>query len=58
MPSARERIGMLCTIRSAPRLACPGLSLRSCRMRPSAVSTFSAHSRSTWINAHCRGQNR
>ena len=57
-PSARERIGMLCTIRRSPRLACPGLSLRSCRMRPSAVSTFSAHSRSTWISAHCRGQNR
>ena len=35
-----------------------GSSTRWCMMRPSAVSAFSCHCRSTWISAHCRRQNR
>src|SRR3972149_3936513 len=32
------------------------VSTLSCMILPSAVSTFSAHNCSIWINAHCLGQ--
>src|SRR5690606_4848146 len=59
MRSPAGRSGPGCDEESPDRrVRRPGVSERSCRTLPSAVSRFSAHRPSTWIRAHCRGQKR
>ena len=57
-PSAKRAAGAgRARAHAGPAVSPPAGSTRSCRMRPSAVKRFSAHSRSTWISAPWRRQN-
>jgi len=58
IPSARERISRLRSIRTPGRDSLSCECTWACKTRPSAVNRFPTRMRSNQINAHCLGQKR